>query len=210
LKGDILSFDLTGTISTYRFSDSVWFEGLPQIYAERKAISLEAAKEYLKKNYDEVGDRTVEWYDIKYWFNRFKLGNDWKQLLENSSPNIEFYPEVKDMLTKLSRRYDLVLVTNASREFVDIETLEIEGYFQRIISSVSDFGEVKKTPEFYARACHLLRKEPQELTHIGDHWQFDFVAPRELGMNAFYLDRTGELDGKYIIHDLSELEAKLL
>jgi len=180
------------------------------MFAERNGISFNAAKEYLKNAYDEVGDEAVEWYDIKYWFKRFKLGNDWNGLLEKFGSNIEFYPEVMDALAKLSQRYNLILVSNASREFIDIETPEIQGYFQRIISSVSDFREVKKTPEFYAKVCHLLGKEPQEVVHIGDHWQFDFVAPTGLGMNAFFLDRTAEQDGEFIIHSLSELETKLL
>jgi len=210
LKRSVLSFDLTGTITTYSFCNSVWFEGLPRLYAEKNSIPFDEAKEYLKKNYDELGDEATEWYDIKHWFKRFDLGNDWKGLLEELSPNIEFYPEADGVLEKMSQRYELVLITNASREFVEVETVAIRKYFSQIISSVSDFGEVKKTPEFYARVCSALARDPHELLHIGDHWQFDFVAPRGIGMTAFYLDRARERAGEFIIHDLSQLEAKLL
>jgi len=209
-SGKTLSFDLTGTLTTYRFSDLIWFEGLPRLFAEKNALPLNEAREYLKKHYDEVGDEAPEWYDIKYWFKRFNLGNGWRELLENFKSEAEFYPEVEDVLAKLSQKYEMILITNASREFVEIEIEPIKGYFKRLISSVSDFGEVKKTPQFYAKVCRSLGKEPRDLIHVGDHWQFDFIAPRQLGIEAIFLDRSGERKGDFIIHSLSELETKLL
>ena len=210
MKNGMLSLDLTGTLATHKFCDAVWFDGLPRLYAVKNAIPLEEAREYLKKNYDEIGDEAVEWYDIKHWFNRFELGENWGQLLEDLSPHIEFYPEATEVLAELGQWYDLVLITNASREFVEVETASIKKYFSQIISSVSDFGEVKKTPEFYARVCRFLGQDPRDLIHVGDHWQFDFVAPRGAGITAFYLDRARKLTGDFILYDLSELKSNLL
>lgn len=207
---EVLSFDLTGTLATFRFCDSIWFEGLPRLYAEKHAIDFKGAREHLRRAYDEIGDAAVEWYDIKYWFNRFRLGNEWQSLLEEFSYNIEFYPESEAVLSELGQRYELILITNACREFVDVEIADIKRHFNQVISCVSDFGEVKKTPAFYSRICRFLGREPSDLIHVGDHWQFDFVAPRDFGMNAFYLDRTRERTGEYIIHNLNEMQAKLI
>lgn len=206
----VLSFDLTGTLATNSFCNSIWFEGLPKLYSERYGLSFDMAKEYLIENYDELGDGVVEWYDLKYWFNRFNLGDGWMNLLVDYSRDIEFYPEVIGVLERCRQRYELILITNASREFAEMETADIRGYFSKVISSVSDFGEVKKTPEFYGRVCHSLGIKPQQLIHVGDHWQFDFVAPKGLGVTAFYLDRTKGCTGESIIHNLNELGAKLL
>ncbi|MFA4835657.1 MAG: HAD family hydrolase [Dehalococcoidia bacterium] len=210
MEKGILSFDLTGTLATFKFCDAVWFEGMPRLFAEKNAISVDESREYLRQNYAELGDQVVEWYDIKYWFARFGLGTGWTELLEEFSHNIEFYPETSAVLEQYSRMYNLVLITNASREFVEVETASIKKYFSKIISCVSDFGEVKKTPEFYARVCESLGGEPSEWIHVGDHWQFDFLAPRGIGITSFYLDRRKESLGEFIIHDLSELESKLL
>jgi HAD superfamily hydrolase (TIGR01549 family) len=210
LEKSVLSFDLTGTLATFRFCDSVWFEGLPTLYAEKNSITFVEAKEHLRKNYDELGDHATEWYDIKYWFARFGLGTGWIKLLQEFSSRIEFYPETLEVLERCSRMYDLVLITNASREFVEIETAPIKRYFRNIISCVSDFGEVKKTPEFYAKVCHSLGEDPAGWIHVGDHWQFDFLAPRGIGITSFYLDRRRARVGEFIIHDLNELERKLL
>ncbi|MDY6910904.1 MAG: HAD family hydrolase [Chloroflexota bacterium] len=205
-----LSFDLTGTLATFKFCNSVWFEGLPKLYSRKNGIGFDEARDYLSKRYDEVGDEAVEWYSIEYWFDRFSLGDGWENLPEQFSHNIEFYPETFEVLEQCSQQYELILLTNAAREFVEIETSSIKKYFSKIISSVSDFGEVKKTPGFYARVCRFLGKEPHELTHVGDHWQFDYIAPQECGLTTLFLDRTRQSSGEFIIHDLGEIQSKLL
>lgn len=200
---------MTGTLVTYRFCDSVWFEGLPEVYAQRKGVPLEQAKEYMFQEYARVGDERVEWYDIKYWYRHFGLGSGWEMLLDGLRHRREFYSETRQVLESLSGKYDLVVVTNAAKEFVDIEMAEVRHYFKRIFSAVSDFHQVKKTPDFYLQVCRTLGIELQELIHIGDHWQFDFVAPQSLGIRAFYLDREGQKEGPSILHSLMELENRL-
>lgn len=210
VKKPILSFDLTGTLATYRFCDAVWFEGLPQLYAQKHHLGIDESREYLTGVYQEVGDQRVEWYDIKYWFQRFDLGNGWNALLKQFSHHIEFYPETPATLEQYRQNYDLVLITNACREFAEVEIASIKEYLSNVISCTSDFGEVKKTPQFYHKVCQSLGEDPADWFHVGDHWQFDYVAPRGIGMTAFYLDRTRETDGEFIIHHLSELASKLL
>jgi len=208
----VISFDLTGTLATFRFCDSIYFEGLPGLYASRHGREIQEAQEYLKRCYDEVGDREADWYDIKYWFSRFELGSDWDELLKDLSHRIEFYPETESVLAELSREYELILITNACREFLAVEMESLRGHFRHIISCVSDFGEVKKTSRLYGHICRQLGLRPEEVTHVGDHWHFDFVAPRECGLTAFYLDRTGASSqkGDFTITDLRELKDRLI
>ncbi len=210
MKKPLLSFDLTGTLATFSFCDSIYFEGLPRLYSAKHGISFEKAKNYLKECYDEVGDQEPDWYDITYWFKRFELGDGWYPFLNDLSPNIKFYPESKTVLEELSREYELILTTNACREFVDIETASIKKYFNKIISCVSDFGKVKKTAEFYLMLCQSINQKPGEIIHIGDNRQFDFVAPNEAGLQAIYLDRTMQSSGERTIHSLTELQTQLL
>ena len=205
----IISFDLTGTLTTYRFSHRVWFEELPRLFAQKNKIGLDEARERLKRIYGEVGEESPEWYDLKYWFRRLDLGNGWQELLESASTEIEFYPETKQVVEKLSQSSDLVLLTNAAREFVEVEVREIKSYFRSLFSCVSDFGQVKKTPEFFLEVCKVLGVKPGELIHVGDHWKFDYLAPRQAGVRAFYLDRSRKARGKFILHDLQELEERI-
>jgi putative hydrolase of the HAD superfamily len=52
--------------------------------------------------------------------------------------------------------------------------------------------------------------DPQEIVHVGDHYDFDYLVPRRLGMQAFYLDRSGERVGEFVLHNLKDLEGRFL
>ncbi len=81
--------------------------------------------------------------------------------------------------------------------------------FERVFSSTSDFGLVKKTVTLYQKICDILKVAPQEMIHIGDDQNFDFEVPRRLGILAFYLDRSGKHEGELTMHSLEEFSEKL-
>lgn len=206
-----LSFDLDGTLVIPRFINLVWDYGIPNLYAKKNEIDFEAAKALVTKEYQIIGEERIEWYDIKYWFRYFDLDESWEALLYEFKDEIDVYPEVPQVLERLSKIYNLVITSNATREFIDVE-MEVSGlrsYFGRIFSATSDFKLVKKTPEFYLAVCDILKVEPKELVHIGDHWDFDYLTPKSLGINAFYVDREGRRGGDSVIGNLMELEEKL-
>jgi putative hydrolase of the HAD superfamily len=208
----VISFDLDGTLINYRFVDSVWFEGIPRLYSLRRGVSLEDARKAVKREYDKVGKERLEWYDLHYWIRKFGLNVDSQELLRHFEHEIKTYPEVPKVLEELKQRgFRLIIVTNARREFVELELKKagIADYFERVFSSTSDFGLVKKTVNLYQRVCNILEISPQELIHIGDDRTFDFEVPRKLGILAFHLDRTGKQKEKRVIRSLEELERKL-
>ena len=131
--------------------------------------------------------------------------------MERYVDKIRIYPNVNHLLEHLKDRFQLVLTSNAGREFIDVE-MEATGlrkYFNQIFSATSDFRMVKKTIDFYRRICEILRVEPPEIVHVGDHYEFDYLVPRSLGIHAFYLDRSGERKGDFVISDLRDLEKKV-
>jgi len=206
-----ISFDMDGTLIGPEFTDWVWGQGVPRLYAEKMGLPLNAAKVLVEKEYQKVGEGAIEWYDIKYWFRFFQLEQSWKALMKQFVNKIHVYPDVNPILERLKDRFRLILTTNAGREFIEVE-MEATGlgrYFEQIFSATSDFGEVKKTIGFYQRVCQILRAHPQEVVHIGDHYEFDFLVPRKLGIHAFYLDRSAEQRGKFVIWDLRGLEKRL-
>ena len=208
---NIISFDMDGTLTGGRFTELVWGEGIPRLYASAKGLPLEEAKECVFKEYAVLGEGKKEWYDIKHWFRFFGLGEDWRGLLESFGHEICTFSEVPEVLNLLSMECPLVVTSNATREFTDIElgTTGLKPYFASIFSSTSDFGEVKKTPEVYLKICQMLNVKPQQLAHVGDHRSFDCDVPRELGIRAFYLDRGGRDTGDYVVHNLSQFVERL-
>jgi len=207
----IISFDMDGTLVDQEFTDWVWCRGIPTLYAEKTGLSFEEAKAFVEREYRKVGEGAIEWYDIKYWFDFFQLDKSWKVLMEHYIDKINVYQDVNHILERLKNRFPLVLTSNAGREFIDVE-MEATGlgkYFDHIFSATSDFHLVKKTADFYRRICKILEADPHEVVHIGDHYEFDYLVPRSMGIQAFYLDRSSDQMGEFIISDLRDLEKRL-
>jgi FMN phosphatase YigB (HAD superfamily) len=207
-----ISFDMDGTLIDPEFTDWVWGHGIPTLYAEKNGISFEESKAFVEGEYRKVGEQAIEWYDIKYWFQFFQLEMHWQTLMERYIDKINVYPDVNHTLARLKKRFSLILTSNAGREFIDIElkATGLEMYFDRIFSATSDFSEVKKTIGFYHRICQILGANPPEIVHVGDHYEFDYLIPQQLGIRAFYLDRSGGRKGVFVVRDLGDLEKRLL
>jgi len=202
---------MDGTLIDSEFTDWVWSYGIPVLYGEKKGLSFEEAKKVVEGEYRKVGEGAIEWYDIKYWFRLFQLEQSWKDVMKQFVHKIKVYHDVNHILDRLKERFPLILTSNAGREFIEIEmeATGLDKYFDRIFSATSDFRVVKKTTEFYQQICHILNVGPQEIVHVGDHYDFDYLVPRRLGIQAFYVDRSGQQNGDFILKDLRELEKKL-
>jgi len=193
IKAQLISFDLDGTLVDFTYSSWVWEVGVPRLYARKYGITLSEAITRVTSEYERTGDASLEWYEIAYWFKRFGLPGTGRQLMEEHRNKVRLYPEVKEVLGILRQRYELIVVSNAAREFIDMEVMEtgIECYFSKIFSATSDFEQVKKTPQFYKQICDIMGVLPTEMIHVGDHYEFDYVAPRQLGVEAYFLNRNG-------------------
>lgn len=195
---------------TPQFSQAVWYQAIPSIYADKFKISLEEAQILVKREYDRIGSYCKEWYDIKFWWQYFDFNGDFKALLNNYRSRISFYPEVKSALSQLSRKYPLIISSGSSQEFLEVLLAEVRGYFSKVFSSISDYGELK-TVSFYSWLCQKMALSPSEIIHLGDNWEFDFLNAKLAGIKAFYLDRNsfgssvGQIsDGGGAVGDLRE------
>jgi len=204
----VVSFDLEGTLVNRVFSDLVWNWGVPELYAERWGLSFSEDRKRVLDEYAKVGDGRVEWYDIKYWFNRFGL-SDHRKLLEKYRHKISYYPEVEDVLRSLSMDYTLVLATNSARDIIDFLADKVRRYFSQIFSATSDFKCLKRDGVFYEKMCRALNVKPESVVHVGDGWEDDFLAPRRVGINAFHLDGSGRTACKFTVKNLKEFEFKV-
>ena len=200
----IISLDMDGTLVKSRFVDKVWMEGMPRLYAERTGLDLPAAREYVIGEYMKIGSDHLEWYDLKFWIDKFGLSIGKEELLELYEDEIEVYPEVEEVLELLSESYELVVTSNAAREFIDIELDGLQGYFREVFSATSDFREVKKSPLLYGAICAHLDARPFEVLHIGDHYSYDYESALDAGLDALFLDRRGARQGPEVIGDLRE------
>ncbi|HOV82915.1 MAG TPA: HAD family hydrolase [Methanothrix sp.] len=200
----IISLDMDGTLMKSRFVDKVWMEGMPMLYAEKNGIDFASARELVTGEYMKIGSDRLEWYDLAYWIDKFGLPIGKEDLLQMYEDEIEPYPEVQEALDMLSENYELIVTSNAAREFIEIELEGLEDYFQETFSATSDFMEVKKSPLIYGAVCARMAVKPFEMLHIGDHYHYDYESPLQAGLEALFLDRRGERIGREVVGDLRE------
>jgi HAD superfamily hydrolase (TIGR01549 family) len=203
----IVSFDVEGTLVTTDFSYAIWFEAIPELYAQKHGVIIEHAKKAIMEEYKKVGDQKPEWYDIKYWFQKLDLGS-YKAAMEQYHGRVNYYPEVMDILSFLDKKYTLIAASGSSREFLHHLLRDIEPYFHRVFSSISDYKQTK-TNDFYRKICKALDVTPEQVLHVGDNWQFDCVAANEIGIRTFFLDRKGQNNRQDSLTTLAQLKVFL-
>ena len=186
---ELVSFDAEGTLVTPDFSEAIWHEAIPELYAQKRGLDLAQAKKCITDEYNKVGVHRLEWYDIEYWFSCLGLGSS-EPVIRSCLNKIAHYPEVIEVLSSLAGEYPLIVASGTPLKLLDYLLRDIKPYFVRIFSSISDYRQVK-TLDFYHKLCEEMSVEPGQVIHVGDSWQFDFVNARQAGMNALYIDRSG-------------------
>jgi len=200
---EFISFDAEGTLVTPDFSQTIWHEAIPALYAQRKGFDLAQAKKRIAEEYGKIGEQRLEWYDIEYWFRYLGLGSS-EPVIHSCLDKIGYYPEVTEVLSSLASEYKLIVASGTPLELLHCLLRDIEPCFVRIFSSVSHYRQLK-SPDFYLNICEEMGVEPGRIIHVGDNWQFDFLNARQAGMNALYLDRSGR-NHQESLSDLTQLK----
>ncbi|MBY9013451.1 MAG: HAD family hydrolase [Candidatus Lokiarchaeota archaeon] len=206
----VVSFDLDGTLTDSSFANSVWLEEIPKLYAIKNKISINSAKREVYNNYNKIGNKRIDWYNITFWLERFNLDIPPIELIYSCKNKICLFDDVIPILNKLKSKKRLIIISNARREFMDLEIkqTEIGSYFENIFSATSDFNSTKNAPKVYINICKILKVSPSEMVHIGDDYKFDFEVPNKLGINSLFLDRNAIEKRKFVVKSLDEISIK--
>jgi FMN phosphatase YigB (HAD superfamily) len=204
---ELISFDAEGTVVTPDFSQAIWHEAIPALYAQKQGLDFAQAKRQIAEEYERIGDQRLEWYDIEYWFSYLGLGSS-EPVIQSCLDKIAYYPEVTEVLSSLASEYKLIVASGTPLELLYLLLREVKPYFVRIFSSVSHYRQLK-SPDFYLSICEEMDVEPSQVTHVGDNWQFDFLNARQAGVNALYLDRAGRNHQKSL-SNLTQLKRLLI
>jgi len=114
-----ISFDMDGHWST-RCSRIGYGPRDPTLYAQKMGF-LRVGQNLCGRRISQSGRHAIEWYDIKYWFRLFRLEESWNALMERYIDKIAVYPDVDHLLDRLSDHFQLVLTSNAGREFIKMK-----------------------------------------------------------------------------------------
>jgi len=205
----IISFDIDGTLVHPKYNDLIWHRAIPEMVAKKNSLNFNKASNLVQKEYDRIGEKDYRWYDIKFWIQFFQLDIDYKELLKKYEKEIIIFSDVHSTLEQLFKRYRLISITSMPREFMDIKLKSIKKYFQETFSTLSEYKELKNR-DTYCHISHKLKTNPQQILHIGDHEQLDYIAARKAGWKVLLIDRfyTTGLQEKYpdsVLHTLTEL-----
>lgn len=101
----------------------------------------------------------------------------------------ELFPDAHDVLRELSSRHPLAVVSNFDgRLRLILEHLGISRFFAHFFIS-SEIGYDKPDPDIFRRAAELLKAPANELLHVGDDPERDWLAARVAGLHVFELRR---------------------
>ena len=205
-----ISFDLDDTLIEEDYDKFIWYVALPKLYSQQKGVRFEDALKFILDEYNKIPARG-EWYNVSYWLDRFGLKADRKEFMMHYHHYIRLFPDTKPALDALKRKYKLILITNSSREFIDVklESTGLEGYFDHVFSATTDFARSKTGANIFTRIAKIVKLKPDEILHVGNHRDFDYDKPRSIGMNAILIDRVGKETGPEVICDLRELLKRL-
>jgi len=118
-------------------------------------------------------------------------------------------PGTTDVLDKLSKRYELGVISNSDGTMARLlKAVGLSRYFRSITDS-GVVGHQKPAPGIFHAALKSLGAEPEESVYVGDIYSVDYIGATGAGMKAVLIDELGTYEGLSVprISKLAELEA---
>lgn len=164
---DHVLLDMDGTVLDLWFDNRFWRELVPQRYAERRGLSLQAAQAALEPHFRDT-QGLLQWYCLDHWSG--VTGLDLVSMKHEVRDWIAPLPGAVDFLNAAREHGKaLWLVTNAHRGALEIKLAQtaLQPHFDRIVSS-HDFGWPKEHPEFWRRLIETFPFLPERCVFVDD------------------------------------------
>jgi 2-haloacid dehalogenase len=133
--------------------------------------------------------REIGRISLSYTFERAGIPHtqDEVQALVAEIGRLRPFPDAVAALTRLKRRYRLVILSNGDPDMLDAIRPRLGIAFDRIIS-VAEAGSFKPHAATYRKAAEIMNARPEEILFVANH-AFDCVGAKASGMRAAFVDR---------------------
>jgi len=140
------------------------------------------------------------------------------KVYRNHVPKITLPQDSGDLLSKLSGKYTLALLTDGflPAQQLKVQALGIEKYFNCIVYT-EELGRQfwKPSPAGFEKLMQELNTEPQNIAYVADNQAKDFIAPNKLGFMTVQIIRPARIHAElveesdaapqYVIHKITQL-----
>lgn len=164
---DHVLLDMDGTLLDLRFDNYFWQELVPQRFAARHGLTLDAARQQLTPRF-VARQGTLDWYCTDFWTRELDLNI--AALKREVREQVRFLPGAEQFLVELRRRaVQVVLLTNAHADSLDVKAgqTDLTRYFDVVISS-HQYGAPKETPQFWSQAQAQLQFDAARSLFVDD------------------------------------------
>lgn len=167
-----LFFDLGSTLIDESLCDR-------QSILDTVAGSAITVEEYEDKLWEFAGRNENYYACARAYFDLPKVA--WRHDLER------LYPDVPEMLERLSAHYMLGIIANQQSGLRDrLKSLGIEPYFSVIVGS-GDVGLNKPDPAIFKEALAQAQCQPEQAVMIGDRLDNDILPAQQVGMQTVWV-----------------------
>lgn len=197
---------------------SEYFADLPEMLSAERLFDA-FWKQFTGGNHTKTFNTALDELGIDY---DGKLIQELIKVYRNHVPAIELPHESRDVLSQLSGKFTLALLTDGflpAQQF-KVQALGLEKYFRSIIYTEQLGREFwKPSPAGFEKLMEILNAKPETMVYIADNQMKDFIAPNKLGFVTIQIIRPARLhsessqepdsEAHYTIGQISQLPALL-
>lgn len=203
---DVALLDMDGTLLDLRFDNYFWLELVPERYATRHGLTIDAARAALTQRF-VAKQGTLDWYCTDFWTRELSL--DIAGLKHEVREQVRFLPGAENFLQALSERgIRTALVTNAHQNSLAVKAAQtgLTRYFEHVVSSHA-FGVPKEHPEFWLKLQAELDFDPTRTLFVDDSPAVLRAARRHGIAQIFAVSRPDSAQGARQIAEFPVVEA---
>ncbi|MBI5229347.1 HAD family hydrolase [Candidatus Micrarchaeota archaeon] len=131
-------------------------------------------------------------------------------LWEENLDSFKFFPESENVLSILSRKYPLALISNTEESSGERarKRFHLERFFKEVVYSY-EVGLVKPDKRVFDITAKRIGFKPSEMCMIGDDTKNDIKGAKSVGMKAIWINRENSgtcVEADYTLKNLIELK----